>query len=354
MRGDRRAGAWWTACAQVLALGVFACALTASGSVSAQVPDADEPWEEARRFYGAGEYDSAARYIVEAIQRSPLEPRYYLGLARTENWRGNFDVAVYYYDVYLNELADQLPDSLPPQDRVDRVREERDSANEQREDASADAGPPSNQEAARRALEERIASGPALTETGGGALALYRSLLRTGYARPDLVRLRRGMADGLLRELLERTPVDRAVMPVLSLRAWDTQATRLDAWIALSQMDPEPDEAAIAWAEAMGHFVRGQRAALNGNAPDALDAFDAAIAIAPELLPAHLGRLNAFVDSGLAGHEDASAALVAARAAIQEGDGVRVGLLVVYELAIRSASGDESGAASALVDTLLR
>ena len=328
------------------------CAL-AAGEAHAQMPDAAEPWDEARRLYGQGEYDAAARYIVEAIQRSPLEPRYYLGLARTENWRGNFDAAVGYYDIYLGELAQYLGAGLAPQDRLDRVREERDSANQEREQPDADVEMPSSQQSARRALDERIASGPILTETGGGAHSLYRSLLRTGYARPDLAEVRVRLADALLRELLQATPTDRAVMPVLSLRAWETQSARLDAWLALAEGRADVEDGERVWAEAMTHFFQGQRMALNGSALDALDAFEAAVRLDPGLLPGHLGRLNAFIDSGLAGQPDAAAALDEARAAITEGDGVRVGLLSVYALALQSASGDHEGAASALVTTLV-
>lgn len=332
----------------VAAIAVFGVWGVPSSS-SAQVgPDVAEPWEDARAFYRDGDYEQASRYIIEAIQRAPREPRYYLGLARAQNWLGNFDQAVFYYDIYLNDLAAELPPNLDRRDRVDAVREERDSANAQRDDRDAPLVIPGGQDAARAALDDRIAQGPGMTATGGGAYALYQNLLRTGYARPDLGDLRRRLGQRLIGEVRADIGERVARMPLLAYPAWGVHEDRLDAWQTL-EIDDAVEASRVA---ALRAFVAGQRLYLNENAVQALEQFDSAIAADAQLVPAYVGRLSACLEASVGCGSDGPRFLAEALDIVDRLDPARLEWLAVFEAAFAARAGDDAAAADALLEVL--
>lgn len=334
---------------RLVRIAVLAAATLFALPLHAQVgPDVAEPWEEARALYRDGDYEQAARFIIEAIQREPREPRYYLGLARTQNWLGAFDLAVFYYDIYLVDLVGELPDNLDRRDRIDAVRAERDSANAERDDPEAPLVLPAAQEAARAALEERLVQGLGMTATGGGAAAMYDTLLRTGYARPDLGALRERLGAALLAEVRNDIDSGRALLPVLSFPNWQLHERRLDRW----QMLELDDAVAGSRVGALLALVTGQQQYVNGNAIRALEQFDAALAADAHLLPAYTARLNACVQVGAGCRPDAARYLEEAYAAIDAADPVNVGFLDVYAAALAARAGDDRAAAEALLELL--
>ncbi|MCB9508071.1 MAG: tetratricopeptide repeat protein, partial [Myxococcales bacterium] len=200
----------------LLASFALAAALTGSAApAGAQTTSGSEEFDVARGLYADGDFAAAVPHIVAAIQAEPENPRYYLGLARAYYQLHEHDLAVYYYDLYLNELRDLIPGDVRASDRVDRVRDERAGANGLRENSSTSPSGPAAALEARRALLDRIETGPIVGATGGGALSMYEAMLRTGYAHPDLVELRSRLADALLREANATVSDDATALPVL-------------------------------------------------------------------------------------------------------------------------------------------
>ncbi len=370
---------------------VFVCLLPLGASASGQSPpDAADPWEIAREHYRNEDFDRAIPFIAEAIQREPLNPLYYLGLARAEYWRGNHDAAVYYYDIYLVELVDRLPAELPRQNRVDRVHEERDSANSEREDPAAPVVPPVAQERARELFVERLDVGPILTDTGGGALSLFEGMLRSGYARPDIVGLRTQLADALLREADALLDDRRARMPSLALTAWDTQRQRYAEWLEFGGhpiVAPAPVEAptdaapAPAGPEATTETVptdvtagepvtaplpvtivdrvrarlatcEAQIQYLNLNHARAHDSFAQALSLDPDSLPAQMGRLNAMVQLGRGRTPEATEALQELAEGLVANRPTETQTVDIYRAAFAASAGEHARAAELLAGVL--
>lgn len=330
----------------------------------AQAPDSVDPWSDARAAYSAEDFDAAARFLVEAIHRDPENARYYLGLARAEYWRGDYDKAVYYYDLYLGSLAGFIAPDARAADRPDRVRSERNSANAERANAAAPVRPPEAAESAREALEARITEGPILATTGGGALALYDAMLRAGYAHPNLLQIRARLASALLAEATSIVDEDVATIPQLTLVQWRTQRDRFEAWKRLvpapaERPDTDIPPSALAgdiggtaitpWERADAHvaFCEGQIQALNENPMQAAERFRLAIEQMPEHLPARMGRLNALYRLGNAASTVASE-LDAFESALRLQAPSRVGLAGVYRAAFAAQAGDVEGASARL------
>ncbi|MFB6262675.1 MAG: tetratricopeptide repeat protein [Bradymonadaceae bacterium] len=177
-------------------------------------------YERARKAYNAEKYQRAARLYVQAIQLTPDRPKLYRDLARTYFWRGDYARAVVYYDDYIR----LSPDSADLKD----VRSERKLAANR-------AGKkvwtlPSIQKDVLDALREKLSNGPAYTEGGGGAWGLYRTLLRTGYARPDLRTLQNRMYRNLTGQFRSKLDTSSGQpTPTLDLDDWQLQAARLAA-----------------------------------------------------------------------------------------------------------------------------
>lgn len=266
--------------------------LCAAVSANAQVgPDVEDPWSSAREHYAAGEFQESIPYIVEAIQRDPLAGRYYISLARAHFQAGSFDLAVYYYQRYIDEFAD----TVDPDDDMygaERAAAERDSANALRPNPEEAVMSPQAHADVRRSLLERLVVEPALTDSGGGIVATFRSLLRLGYAEPDLATLRQNVQEALLAEANRQVAANRPRLPQLSLEGWETQRER---YRLSHRLIPDPPEAPRSTPSALLSrelLCEAQIQYLNQNFDSAADVFGRAIEADARLMPAYIGYIN--------------------------------------------------------------
>lgn len=343
-------------------LGALAACALLSADAAAQVPDSETPWETGRELYRDENFDEAARYITEAIQREPENPQYYLGLARTEYWRGRYDLAVYYYDLYLGPLAAMIPSSARSADRPDRVREERNSANASRPNPQAPVAMPQAHASARQFVETRLSEGPIMTSTGGGAYAQYRGMLAAGYANPDIAQLRARVASALLVEADAVVSDHDTSLPLLTLNQWQTQRARFEAWRSLSPppagasttsipssaLDPSarPVDPQVR-ADAHIALCDAQIQYLNENYAQAADGFRRAFDLMPNLLPARIGRLNSLYRLGNSS-STVESEIAALDTAVSRHAPVSQGIGDIYRAAFAAQRGDVSGAARTL------
>lgn len=202
---------------------VFLLVFLASGAVFAQ-PASTRIYEAALKqgntAYNAGDYDAAVEAYVDAIQAAPLQAPAYRNLARAYFWSSRYAAASAYYDHYLR-LAPEAAD-------VEQVKAERRLSGERARDAVYTL--PDAQRMALEAFGRELESGRAYTSGGGGAWALYETVLRTGYAEPQLAQLRSRLARRLLDEFdAHATPEAGQLTPRLDLEGWQLQAERLAA-----------------------------------------------------------------------------------------------------------------------------
>lgn len=184
--------------------------------------------ERGRNAYNAEQYDKAERYYVEAIQAAPSEAQAYLDLARTFFWRKSYAAAVAHYDFYIQRSkGGELSEKVKSERRLAASR------------SGDDVWRVS--EAQKRILDSlrtRLNEGRAYTEGGGGAWGLYRALLRTDYAHPDLIQIRNRLRTKLLEEFETRlTPASDEPTPQLSMKGWNRQIERLEAARKLTRND---------------------------------------------------------------------------------------------------------------------
>ena len=335
----------------LLALSLFGL-LALPATASAQVgPDEANPFQRGRELYNSEQYAQAIPYLVEAAQREPSRGDLYLALARSAHWANNFDLAVFYYDIYLGRFADRAELTAPPRDRKDKIAQERDSANKGRKNPSAPAKGPEAQETIRTALLAKLEDGVALTNSGGGAHALFQSLLRAGFARPEITDLRNKVRAALLEEALLFAPAKARSMPALSLQEWQTQKERLTLWQELgAKTTAAPREGDAKRVAAALDTAEGQSAYLNEDYERAFGAFKRAHARDEAYLPATFGLLNALYrqPSGIAGWEK-----VLEDAKKSVGADASLGaFLPVYRAAFLSRAGERDKAAAMLGEVL--
>lgn len=346
------------------------CALPASAQTT-PAPGA-ALWEQARGYYAAGSYPQALPLAVQAAQADPANPEFYLGIARILFWLERYDEAVFYYDTYLTHFGPTLPANLPARNRVDRVRDERGSANEGRTDPAAPVAMPPVLQSTREALIAWIDRGTIITSSGGGAWSQWENLIRAGYAVPDLPELRTRLSGALLDEAELLVNGRLARMPSLSYEQWQIQKRRLDAWTSLNPTGPAasatqsavPNAAldptiaaqlarprAVENVTAQRAICDGQLEYLNLNYERAAAYFSAAIAADPDLLPAHMGLLNAlFQSDATAG--DWSQRLAAFEAAVQRVDPTALSAVEIYRATFAAEAGDIDAAVEILATTL--
>ncbi len=191
----------------------------------------DVPWErafeqaleEGRQAYNEGDYREASEAFRRAIQVQPEKAEAYRNLARSLNMLDEYGEATHFYEHYL-EIAGEADD-------IEQVEAER-------EDTARRAGDdrrrlPTSQRMARRALEREIREGRALGEGQSGALGLFRGLLETGYAEPDLAELRRDLDRQLSDEIGEAWDDEGQWLPVLDDSDWQRQWERLEGRLEL-------------------------------------------------------------------------------------------------------------------------
>jgi len=351
-------------CGALVALSLMAVDREARGQVG---PLVDEPWEEFRARYNQEQYSEAIPYAIEAIQRNPDTAEYYLGLARAYFWLEQPETAVFYYDIYLRDFGPELPAGVPVANRVPRVSEERGTANSARPNPNEPARAPEAQDSARAVLLERLESDAILTTTGGGAYAVYQGLLRSGYARPDLPVIQERVANALLEEALLFVQPRRTAMPSLAFNQWETQRSRVRYWrdlvgarapessdnesraetqeriATLSQgtndrtgQNVTPTTQPAAFAEAQIALCEGQMMQLNQSYERAAEQFTLAVALDRDLLPAHMGLLNALWALGVGGTDRGTAALEAFVRAVERVEDADPDVVLIYRAVFAS------------------
>lgn len=180
---------------------------------------------EGRTAYNNGSYETALEHFIDAAQARPDQPSVYRNIARTYYWMKRYAPAVAYYDMYLRVA--------PESAETKRITQERRSA----EDRTGDTvwKLPDDQKRVYEALQDQLNTGDAYTNGGGGAWALYQTLLRTGYARPDLAELKERLRTKLVDEFEGRlAPQDGQPTPQLSLSEWRLQEERLESALKLA------------------------------------------------------------------------------------------------------------------------
>jgi tetratricopeptide (TPR) repeat protein len=279
---------------EALKIGVVVVCLMAS-SVAVAAPDGPAPKQDApdtysvvltaaNSAYNDGKYDEAIRGFVQAIQSRPERPVPYRNLARTYFWQSNYAAAVAYYDMYIRLATDA---------------EDKEQVQSERRLASSRAGDklwttPESQRQALEALEDQLEGGTTYSSGGGGAWGLYRALMRSGYAQPDLTRIRRRLVSNLLDEF-EGTFVAEASQPAprLDLDGWELQQERLEAARKLSR-----DEAMLGVIERRAKVVDAGLALLNGQYEEAAERAGTALEQNPDMGFVRWLQISALVESG--------------------------------------------------------
>lgn len=240
-----------------------------SGAETSQASEAfQQALQKGKDAYNAQEYQAARGHFVEAIQVRPDQPTLYRNLARTNYWMKDYPAAVHYYDIFLR-LA---PDSK----QTKQITAERRSAADRAGDKVWKL--PADQQRVLEALRDQLNEGAAYTEGGGGAWALYRALLRSGYAQPELARLQKRLRQKLLDEFEGLVvPESGQPTPQLTLTDWKRQRERLQAARRLA-LDPAVRqvidrrelivEAAVALLNNQWQTAADRAAAANEQNPD--------------------------------------------------------------------------------------
>lgn len=272
----------------VMAVGwILLCAGSVSGAqqeidvdgdtaASGEVTGEESPWEreydeamaEGREAYNAERRQEALDAFVQAIQLYPTRPDAYRNLARNYNLMGEYAKAVRYYDVYL-ELA-------PNADDVEVIDAERRGAIARGGDEAATT--PADQRFARRALDRELAEGRAVTERGGGAWSMYRTLLDTGYAAPDLDRLRARLEQKVTDEFRAELAPEEDFIPVLSVGQLDLQLRRLEVLEMVSR-----SEERLQFVESRRQLLDGIQSLLNGDYETAVSRLERAESVNEDL-----------------------------------------------------------------------
>lgn len=213
-----------------LTIAAFVLATLMSSGATAQQTSSERMYAAALKqgngAYNKGDYKGAVDAFVTAIQASPAQSAAYRNLARSYFWQGNYSAAVEYYDHFLR-LAGGDQDKLKAERRL---AAERAGANVYTQ--------PESQRLAFAAVERELESGRAYTSGGGGAWGRYETLLRTGFAEPQLLQVR----TRLVRRLVDEFDANLIVRgdqltPRLDLDDWQLQAERLAAAASIAD-DP--------------------------------------------------------------------------------------------------------------------
>lgn len=349
--------------------------------------DAEEAWEEARYWYGEEDYTQARTYAIQAAQRAPGNPDYYLGIARILFFLEDYEGAVFYYDLYLNHFGPSLPDDIPRRNRPSEVADERESANLARENPSAAALMPEASSGPMAMLRERLDSGIIVTDNRSGAWWAYQTLLRSGYAHPELAILQERLVQALLDEAELFVNARMASMPALSYEQWQLQEQRFAHYLDLTEQieaglathtpetEEDSDEEATAEAEASEGdgaaeespgptyarpvenveaqlaLCAGQLAYLNRSYTRAAEHFDTALVADPQMLPAFLGALNSRLRSGSV---DLDTMMIIDRleANASELDPNNIGVVDIYRALVEAALGNPEAGAARVVEML--
>ncbi len=221
--------------------------------------DFDDAMLDGRQAYNDEQWTTAIDHFRRAVQLLPEQPAAHRNLARAYNLDGQLHRATAYYDAYL-ELA-------PDADDADDIRNERRGAVARGGDESWTI--PADQRMALRALERELDDGRALTDGGGGAWAMYQTLLDLGYARPDLREFRSQLDAKLVAEFEALLTADQGLLPVIDRRDWSLQQQRLNAIETTTRSDDR-----LHWIERRQLIVDAAKDLLDGDYQSAATAAD--------------------------------------------------------------------------------
>lgn len=339
----------------VLAVCVSFC-VSALGQSSNPQHNSD-PWTVARDAYRAQDWQTARSFAAAASQRDPKEPRYYLSLARIAFQQGEYEDAVWFYDLFIEYARDQSTNYSGTY-ALSRAKSERESANTRRDDPGSSPQEPEAQVRVRKALLSRLKEGSVIRESGGGALATFETLLRIGYANPDIEQLQRAVSEAAGAEADRLLARGHGRLPVLSYPEWKQQAERynaaynlIPAAIPFDGADDAPgdrrEQAPPPKAKAYQYLSEAQRQYLLHNWSTAARKFSQALEIHPTLRLAHQGRLNALLAAGSPDIGTITQALNDFESALPDSPD-----LALYRAMVTAAIGDPSGASSQLVEIL--
>lgn len=292
--------------------------------------------EKGREDYNQGNYAAAAEHYVRAIQMNPTEASVYRNMARTLFWKKDYPRAVAYYDFYLQTA----PEGVDTQ----AVARERKLASQRAGDAVWKM--PESQKRVLEAFRDELTDGRAYTEGGGGAWALYETLLRTGYAQPDLAHMKKRLRKRLLEEFEGRLVVaSDEPTPQLPLDGWQRQQLRLEAAKSLTA-----DSAFRRRVNRRMSLVDAALALLNGQYDTAADLAADAAERNPDMLFVRWYRLSALMEAEE--YKKASAALEEFRSALPDADNPHRAYLTAYEAILAHRRGDNQKAASRYYEVL--
>lgn len=221
MRAALGVGAAWL----MLASPAFGAAGADDAASHAGAAAGSQLEKAANQAYNQGDYAAASEQYRALIQAQPEHAVAYRNLARSYFWQASYPEAVAYYDFYLR-LAPDASD-------LGQVQSERRLA-------ASRAGTqvwrtPASQAQALAALHGALEDGLGLSAGDGGAWGIYQTLLRTGYAQPELAGLKRRLVRKLLSEFVGLLVPDAGQpAPRLELADWTLQLERLQAARALS------------------------------------------------------------------------------------------------------------------------
>lgn len=324
-------------------------------NASAQVgPDVEDPWNRTRELYRQGDWQNALRYATEAAQRDPDEPRYYLAIARIHFYLQNFERAIWFYDTFL-ELTETLGVDYPDASSRERARGERISAQSRLADRSAPIEEPTTFRQVREAFIERLDAGPAVEGSSGGAWGTFQSLLRVGYAAPDLAELRARFEEAARAEGMAIFEEAAPTLPALSAEAWRAQlvrfaepSRRLPAPLPFdggaASTEPELDEGE---RERLAYvaLIDGQLAYLRQSYAQATTSFREATELTPQNTLAWCGLMNALLAQRQTAPRELRQALAEMLEHVDE-----AALRAFYQAAVYEQSGDSDDAARTLAD----
>ncbi len=214
--------------AQAAAQDDKAAAEEAKEEAPMHVKESNAALERAREAYNDEKYEQAASLFLLASQIDPGAEHHkgtpYRNAARCHFWLGQYDKAVYWYDVYLRGWPDAT-------DKAD-IKDERASANDRRNSPSQAPGPADIYDRSLLELVDtlklRLESGaPAYTADGGGTTRLYRRAIELGYSDPVLSQWSATLRSKLLDELQTRwKPRQSSPLPDISPNAEGLDVSR--------------------------------------------------------------------------------------------------------------------------------
>lgn len=292
-------------------------------------PEYQKVIDKGRDAYNANDYAKAARHYVRAAQLAPQRPQPYRNLARTYFWKKEYTRAVVFYDYYLKLVPDARD--------VQKVKRERKLAAQRAGDDVWQR--PDSQTRVLSTLRDTLTEGNAYTKGGGGAWALYKTLIRTGYAAPDLARLKQRVRKKLIDEFegLLMTGSSQPV-PILSLEEWQRQQMRLEAARSIAR-----DSSLQKVIDRRMRIVDTAIALLNGRYDDAADLSEEALESNPDMPFVHWYRMTALAHAGR--YDEARTALEVYRKNLDEGTGEQKRYLEIMEAILAHRRGDPEKAA---------